>query len=222
MRISHLALPLFVLVLLACGNKGTSPPAQELYGSLNLSFVDSFHLNDSTTALASNVAYQITNDHGLLDRGTLEITPQSQVGDTDQIVLNRVAAGLLNIRYTVSRPFIIIGRKDDTSKARFSDTTSVDLLANGEINVTPVDIWAYRLDQLILYFDQNIEIPQAESIIASLGATVLSQRISAFDGSLIYGISTQGLGNESDLKQTYERIPGIRSVFFSIIGHSYF
>jgi hypothetical protein len=223
MKSGYLILPFIILLLLSCGdNRSTNLPSTELYGSLSLNATDSFHLIDSTAFLAANVGYQITSNNGFQEQGAIEIPVDSRVGDTNKVVLDRVAAGALTIRYSVSRPFLIIGRKDDTSRARFSDSTSVDLLANGAIDLPPIDIWAYRLNQLVLYFDQNITAPQADSIIANLGARKLSQRRSYFDGALIYDISTQGLGAESNLKPIYETIPGIRSVYFSIIGHSYF
>jgi hypothetical protein len=223
MRGFYLISPLIFLVLMACGDeRSTNIPSTELFGRLSLSAVDSFHLNDSTRTLTSNVGYLISSNNGFQKQGAIEIPSDSRVGDTNLVVLNRIAAGQITIRYSVSRPFIIIGRKDDTSKARFTDSTSANLLANGEIDIPPVDIWAYRLNQLVLYFDQNITIPQAESIIANTGATILSQGRSNFNGALIFGISTHGIGVESNLKPVYEAIPGIRSVYFSIIGHSYF
>ncbi len=210
------------VILMACDQRKTTLSPQERLGTLRVSFDDSYSFNDSTAGLSPAVNYDVVNDNGMSDRGVFNIPAGSHLGDLHQLVLSQVEKGPLVVRYMVSRPFIIMGRKDDTSDARFSDSASVYLLGNGSADVGPIDIWAYRLDQLVIHFNPAIDSVQADSIIGNLGAETLSRRISVFDNGLIYLISTQGLGLESDLRPMIAEIPGVESANFSIIGHSFF
>ncbi len=210
------------LLVGACDERKTNLSPQERLGTLRISFDDSYSFNDSTGNLAPAINYDVVNSTGMSDRGTFDVPAGSHLGDIHQLVLDQVEKGPLVVRYMVSRPFIIMGRKDDTSAARFSDSTSVYLLGNSSADVGPIDIWAYRLDQLVLHFNPTLDSVQADSIIGNLGAEKLSQRRSVFDNGLMYLISTQGLGLESDLRPVYAQIPGVESVNFSIIGHSFF
>jgi hypothetical protein len=220
-NIHYLMLLSFILLLSACDERKTTLSPQELYGTIRISFDDSFHLSDSTVDLAAAIDYNVASQNGLFNRGTYEIPASSMVGDIHRLTLDRVAAGSLMVHYTVTRPFILLGRKDDISRARFSDSVAVFLLPNGSIDVGTVDIWAFRLNRLIVHFDPDITMERADAIIDSLGAGILGIRRSIFDNGLIYQISTQSIGPESDIKPMVEAIQGVTRVYFDVIGHAY-
>jgi hypothetical protein len=220
-NIHYLLLLSFIFLIFACDERKTTLSPQELYGTIRIGFDDSFHLSDSTVDLEAAIDYDVDTPNGLFSRGSYEIPAGSMVGDIHQLTLDRVAAGSSMVHYAVSRPFILLGRKDDISRARFSDSMAVFLLPNGSIDLGPVDIWAFRLNHLIVHFDPNITMQRADSIIDSLGAGILERRRSIFDNGLIYQISTQDISQESDVKPMIEAIPGVTRVYFDIIGHAY-
>jgi hypothetical protein len=211
-----------LLLLSACDERKTSLSSQELYGTVRIDFNDSFHLGDSTSNLFAGVEYNVATSNGLFSHGIYEIPQESQVGDIHQLILNRVAAGSLLVDYSVSRPFILLGRKDDISRARFSDSTSVFLLPNGAEELGPVDIWAFRLNRLIIHFDPDISAAAADSIAANLGVLILNRKSSFFDGGLIYFVDTRNVGPEVEVKRIAENFRGVNSVVFDVIGHTYF
>lgn len=218
------AIPIIVVwaALLSCSRE-RSPNSPRIYESqVHLSFVDSFHINDSTAALAAVVRYHLVHEAGFITNGSYEISRESMIGDVHEKSLENIPGGNCGIRYSVERPFVILGRKDNTGDARFEDTTTISVPANYLISAPAVDIWAFRLNRLVVYFDSNISEPQADSIIGSLGAVVLERGRSYYDGALLYRISTEGIGPEIELKPHLESMPGIGNVFFDIYGQTYF
>jgi hypothetical protein len=210
-------------MLASCADeRPTGTPAELRQGELRLYFVDSFHINDSTTNLVGNVRYGLNHQYGFFNNGIFEIGSTSQVGQIHQLSLAEMPSGRYTIRYETERPFVILGRKDDTGEARFLDATSVTVIGNTYVEADPVEIWAYRLNRLVVYFETNILAPQADTIIEAAGAEILTRTPSIVDGGLFYRISTLPAGNELELKRELELVPGVRNVLFDIFGQSYF
>ena len=208
--------------LLSCSPERNADSPRIYESQVRLSFVDSFHINDSTAALAAVVRYHLAQEAGFINNGSYEISTESMIGEVHEISLENIPAGICGIRYSVERPFVILGRKDNTGDARFDDSTTISVPANYFISAPPVDIWAFRLNRLVVYFDSNISESQADSMIGSLGGIVLDRGRSYYDGGLFYRISTEGIGPERDLKPLLESMPGIGNVFFDIYGQTYF
>jgi hypothetical protein len=208
--------------LLSCSRERSADSARIYESQVRLYFVDSFHIDDSTAALAAVVRYHFVEEAGFITNGSYEISTESVIGEVHEVSLENIPSGNCGIRYSVERPFVILGRKDNTGDARFEDTTTISVPANYHISAPPVDIWAFRLNRLVIYFDSNISEPQADSIIGSLGAVVLERGRSYYNGALLYRISTEEIGPAQDVKPLLESMPGIGNVFFDIYGQTYF
>lgn len=210
------------LAVVSCSENKPSSPPPEVSGNLRLYFVDSFHIGDSTSALQAVVNYNLSSASGLTKNDSSIISSQSQVGQIVEDDLSQIPSGDYLIRYYVTRPFIILSRKDNTEQARFTDSATVTVPRNAAADAAPIDIWAYRLNRLIVYFDNNIAGPIADSLMQSVGVEVLGRFRSMFGSSLFYEVSTENAGPESELKPEIEALPGVNNVFFNIYGHSYF
>jgi len=212
-----------ICLTIACSQeRPTAISAERFKGNLRISIVDSFHLNDSTSTLSGAVSYSISHESGYFNNGTQVIDSTSRIGMTYALILDSIPAGNYSASFTVSRPFIILDRKDDTGEARFMETKTIAVPKDSTVALTPVEIWAYRADRLVVYFEPNIGFPQADSIIQGAGARILRRSRSVLDDAPLYRISTEGAGTEIELKPVIERSPGVQAVFFDIFGHSYF
>jgi hypothetical protein len=217
-----LAFILVGFVAVSCDKRPTNTSPEESRGDLHLHFSDSFHISDSTYIPQANVDYHISHPGGYFENGIFAFPESSALGDTFTAILSSIPAGQYSVVIDVTRPFIILGRKDNTSDARFSDSLFVAVPANYFSDAPQIDIWAYRLNRLVVYFGQDITIPQADSIVSSLGGVVLTRAHSLFNNTLFYKIATDEIANEDQVKPIFEAQPGVNSVFFDNIGHSYF
>lgn len=144
------------------------------------------------------------------------------VGMSYELTLDSIPAGNYSASFIVARPFVILDRKDDTGRARFSEIKTIAVPKDSTVALTPVEIWAYRPNRLVVYFEPNIGFSQADSIIMGEGATILSRSRSFLGNALLYRISTEGAGTEIELKSILERSQGVLAVYFDIFGHLYF
>jgi hypothetical protein len=212
-----------ILLASSCADeRPTRGPAELREGILKLYIVDSFHINDSTASFAAQVEYGYNHPSGFFSSGTFEIGALSSVGMVHELLFERTPAGEYAVHFAVSRPYVIIGRKDDTSDARFAETVTAFVPANYFGEAAEIDIWAYRLNRLVVYFDPNLTLIEADNIINESGAEILRRSRSLFDNALFYRISTEGAGTEIEVKDELGSAPGVRSVLFDIFGHSYF
>ena len=209
-------------LLLACSSERESTSSSQFNGIVKLYFTDSFHLNDSTANLASSIRYELRQEAGFINSGSFEIPVGSSMGTIHELNIDPMPAGDCEIDFAVERPFIILDRKDNTGDARFRESQLIEIPANYFVQANPVDIWAYRLNVLVVYFDQNISEIEADNIIDSVGAEALTRSRSMFDNAWFYRISTEAIGLESEIKDQVEGLPGVRAVYFDIFGHSYF
>jgi len=218
----------FVAVAMAClafscsKERSINVSAEKFKGNRRIIIVDSFHLNDSTASFSSVVDYSISHESGYFNNGTLEIDSMSSVGRSYELDLDSVPAGNYSATFRVDRPFVILGRKDDTGKARFIEIKTIALPVGSTVALPPVEIWAYRPNRLIIYFEPNITFSQADSIVMGAGAEVISRTRSFLDDAPLYMISIDGGVTEADLKPVIEDLPGVQAVYFDLLGHSYY
>jgi hypothetical protein len=193
-----------------------------LEGSLRINIADSFHLNDSTSSLAAEVRYSFNHEAGHNNSGILLIQESSPIGTQYELVYDSIPAGNYLVSFAVDRPFVILNRKDNVGESRFADFHAVDVPVDDAATVPTAEIWAYRTNRLIVYFEPNVDVFQADSIIGGFGAQVLRRSRSLFDNALFYEIFTGGSPTEIELKPLLRDAAGVRSVYYDIFGHSYF
>jgi hypothetical protein len=200
----------------------TGLSAERFKGNLKITIVDSFHLNDSTSSFSSTVSYSISHESGYFNNGTLVIDSTSNLGMSYVLNLDSVPAGDYGASFTVSRPFVILDRKDDTGEARFSEIKTIAVPTNSTVALPPVEIWAYQPNRLVVYFEPNVEFAQADTILREAGARILRRSRSLLNDAPLYRISTADAGTEVEFKPIAENLPGVRAVYYDIFGHSYF
>ncbi len=214
---------IFALLAHSCSKeRSTGPSADRFKGNLRVFVVDSFHLNDSTVSLGGPVNYSISHESGYFNDGTIEIDSTSTLGMSYELDLDSIPAGNYSATFVVSRPLVILDRKDDTGRARFTDIKTIAVPRDSTVALAPVEIWAYRANRLVIYFEPNIAFPQADSILRASGVTIIGRTRSVFNDAPLYRVSTEGVGTEVELKPNLEELPGVQAAYFDIFGHSYF
>lgn len=224
MKRSSLILILTPLAVISCARERhpTGQASPQLYGTLAVPLVDSFHLSDLTANWSAEVKYYLSETRVPFDSGSYTITPGSQVGDVHRATVDHVPSGGLIVTVNTVRPFVIMTRKDDVSRARFGETMSVVIPPYSRGESQALEIWAYHPYRLVVYFDRDVIQAQADSIVDGIGARVISRQRSFLDGDLFYYISTETAGYEDQFKPVLENTAGVRNVYFDIFGHSYF
>ena len=214
---------LSAILLVACsGNDETPTQPVEVTGGLKLRFVDSYHINDSTVSLVAAIEYRFDQVGQTPIDSFFSFPDAGSLGDIFELEHHGLSIGGFNLIYTVSRPFIILGPKDNTGDARFIDTSFAVVEAGILKDAPQIEIWAYVTNHLIVYFDESIGYEQADNIIRGVGARILSRQQSIIDGGLFYRISTSVIGIESEIKPIIAAQAGVRNVYFEIFGQAYF
>jgi hypothetical protein len=218
-----LILLLMPILLMACSGKPTSNSiGSQVTGDLVLQVSDSYHLSDSTLNWTALVKYQIDGGPAPYDTGSIEIPSDGRLGSIYTASIDSVLAGGHIAVLSVGRPFVILGRKDNISAARFEDSMLVAIPQYSFIEAPLVDIWAFHPYHLVVYFKNNVDIPQADTVMRNFGVQILSRNQTFIDSTLFYFISTEQVGYETDLKPQIENTLCVRSVYFDVFGHSYF
>ncbi|OGC93312.1 MAG: hypothetical protein A2W25_05350 [candidate division Zixibacteria bacterium RBG_16_53_22] len=215
-------LTLSLMVFSCSQERPTGMSAERLKGNLKIFIVDSFHLNDSTASFKSAVDYSISHESGYFNNGTHVIDSLSTIGTSYELSLDSIPAGNYSATFSVERPFVILGRKDDTGRARFIEIKTIALPVGSTVALPAVEIWAYRINRLVVYFSPNITFAQADSIVRGAGAGVISRSRSLLENAPLYWISTVNAGTEAELKPVLENWPGVEAVYFELFGHSYY
>jgi len=207
----------------SCSRERLSNAAPDRFrGNLRISIVDSFHFGDSTASLAAAVGYSISHESGYYNKGIAIIDSTSPLGNSFNIELDSIPAGTYSAVFSANRPFVILGRKDDTGDARFIEIRTTAVPIDSTSVIPPIEIWAYRLNRLVVYFKPNVSYLQADTIIERSGAEVIMRSRSILSGAPFYLISTERTGTEVELRAIIERMSGVEATYFDIWGHSYF